>query len=105
MVESFTINRKLQLKRMSIGLYRNNYCYLTFAAISIGVLTSIAISLCGGLTSMLQASENVMAIAKIIFSIIFTYPPWASYCLLLFIVHIPIMPRRLNRTVTYITKV
>lgn len=105
MVESFTINRKLQLKRMSIGLYRNNYCYLTFAAISIGVLTSIAISLCGGLTSMLQASENVMAIAKIIFSIIFTYPPWASYCWLLFIVHIPIMPRRLNRTVTYITKV
>lgn len=54
---------------------------------------------------MLQASENVMAIAKIIFSIIFTYPPWASYCWLLFIVHIPIMPRRLNRTVTYVTKV
>ncbi len=70
---------------MSIGLYRNNYYYLTFAAISIGVLTSIATSLCGGLTSMLQARENVMAIAKIIFSTIFTFPPWASYYWLIFV--------------------
>ena len=104
-MELFAIDRKLQIKEMLIGLFRNNYCYLTFAAISIGVLISIATSLCGGLTSMLQASENVMAIAKIIFSIILTYPPWTSYYWLLSMVHILIMPRRLNRTVTYVTKV